>query len=90
MWLSIKNDRDYHHPVRREAGLFVRRTGRVVYEYACNQVLVTIAELKHCTRATPVILRGKVVYADLDTRVVSPHEEIVPCHQKYPMMLETS
>mgnify|MGYP000754506107 FL=1 len=90
MWLSISNDRDYHHPVRREAGLFVRRTGRVIYEYECNQVLVTIAELKHCTRATPVILRGKVVYADLDTRVVSPHEEIVPCHHNYPMMLETS
>jgi len=26
----------------------------------------------------------------MDTRVISPHEEIVPCHRNYPMMLETS
>jgi len=90
MWLNIRNDRDYHHPVRRESGLFVRRTGRVVYEYKCHQILATIAELEYCTRATPVIIRGNVRYADMDTRVISPHEEIVPCHRNYPMMLETS
>ena len=30
------NDCDYLHPVKREAGLFVRRTGEIVYEYSCS------------------------------------------------------
>ena len=42
-WL-ILNDQDYLHPLRREPGLFVRRTGEIVYEYSCKMVEVPIAE----------------------------------------------
>lgn len=89
-WLSIGNDKDYHHPINRESGVFVRRSGRVIFEYECLKLEVPLAELDHCTRATPVVVRGRVLYADPDTLVVYPNPEIVPCHQNFPMLVETT
>ena len=62
----------------------------MIFEYECLQMEVPIAELKRCTRATPVIVRGDVLYADPDTLVVNPHPEVVPCHKNFPMLIETT
>ena len=57
-WLNIKNDKDYFHPLRREPGLFVRRSGEIVYEYSCKMIEVPIAETPICFSGVPVLVRG--------------------------------
>ena len=48
MWLIIRNNRDYLNPVKRKPGLFVRRTGRAIFEYQCVSVEVPLAEINNC------------------------------------------
>ena len=83
-WLNIKNDQDYLHPVHREPGLFVRRTGEIIYEYHCRMVVVPIAEAPICMRGVPVLVCGGKFMANLDSHVITPHISEQPCNDKYP------
>ena len=89
-WLNILNDQDYLHPLRREPGLFVRRTGEIVYEYSCKMVEVPIAETPICFSGVPVLFRGRQYMSNLDTRVITPHLSAQPCNDMYPMLVKST
>ena len=89
-WLNILNDQDYLHPLGREPGLFVRRTGEIVYEYSCKMVEVPIAETPICFSSVPVLLRGRQYMSNLDTRVITPHLSAQPCNDLYPMLVKST
>ena len=89
-WLNIHNDKDYHHPVRREPGLFTRRLGEIIYEYSCKMIEVPVAETTRCFEGVPVIVRGRKYMANLDTRVITPHLSIQQCNELYPMMIKST
>jgi len=46
---------------------------------------VPLAEISFCVLAAPVIIH----YADLDSLVTTPHPEIIPCSDQFPMIIET-
>ncbi len=54
-------------------------------EYLCVATKVPLAEISFCVLATPVIIH----YADLDSLVTTPHPEIIPCSDQFPMIIET-
>ena len=89
-WLNIKNDQDYLHPMRREPGLFVRRTGEIIHEYHCRMVEVPIAEAPICMHGDPVLVRGGKFMANLDSRVITPHISEQPCNDRYPTLLQST
>ena len=89
-WLNIKNDQDYLHPLRHEPGLFVRRTGEVIHEYYCRMVEVPSAEAPICMHGVPILVRGKKVMANLDSRVITPHISAQPCNDRYPTLLRST
>ena len=89
-WLSIKNDRDYLYPVRRESGLFVHRTGKIIYEYHCRLLEVPIAEAPICMRDVPFLVRGGKFMADLDSLLITPHISEQPCNVKYLTLLRST
>ena len=60
------------------------------FEYQCISMEVPLAEIKHCVRAAPVILQGVLQFQDLDSLVTTPHPEVIPYHQNFPMLLETT
>ena len=75
-WLNVKNDQDYFHLIEKKLGQFVRHTGCCIYEYLC----VATKEISFCTCAAPD--------ANLDNLVTTPHSEIIPCPDKFPMIIE--
>ena len=89
-WLNILNDQDYLHPLRRKPGLFVQRTGEIVYEYSCKMVEVPIAETPICFDGVPVLLRGRQYMSNLDKCVVTPHLSAQPCNDLYPMLVKST
>ena len=52
-------------------------------------VEVSLAEIFCCVSATPNIILGSICYADLYSLVTIPHPEIIPCSNRFPMILET-
>ena len=79
-WLSVKNNQDYLHLIEKKPGLFVRNTGCCIYEYLCVATKVPLEEISFCTCAAPD--------ANLDSLVTTPHSEIIPCPDKFPMIIE--
>ena len=79
-WLNVKNDQDYFHLIEKKPGLFVRHTGCCIYEYLCVATKVPLEEISFCTCAAPD--------ANLDRLVTTPHSEIIPCPDKFPMIIE--
>ena len=88
-WLRVQNDQDYLHPVHREAGLFVRRNGELIYEYHCNMIEVPIAEATVCMHWIPVLVQGSKFMASLDSRVITPHISVKPCNDIYPTLVRS-
>ena len=67
-WMKTRNDCDYLHPVYRKSGLFVRRTGRALYEYQCAQKEIQLAVVDYCSCSAPVILCGASLrFVSMDT-----------------------
>ena len=89
-WLNIKNDQDYLHPLRREPGLFVHRTGEIVYVYSCKMLEVPIAESPICLSSVPVLVHGGKYMAHLDTQVITPHLSAQPCNDLCPMLVRST
>ena len=89
-WLNIHNDKDYLHPLRREPGLFVRRSGEIVYEYSSKMIEVPIAETPICFSGVPVLVRGSQYMFNLDTHVITPHLSVQPCNELYPMLVKST
>ena len=89
-WLSIKNDRDYLHPIEKKPGLFVRFKGRFIYKFLSVETKVPLAEISFCICATPVIICGFICYADLDSLVITAHLEVIHCSDQFPLILETT
>ena len=73
----------------REAGLFVRRNGELIYEYHCKMLEVPIAEATVCMHRIPVLVRGSKFMASLDSRVITPHISGKPCNDMYPTMVRS-
>ena len=89
-WLNIYNDKDYLHPLRREPGLFVRRSGEIIYEYSCKMIEIPIAEAPICFSGVPVLVRGVQYISNLDTRVITPHLSVQICNDLYPTMVKST
>ena len=89
-WLNILNDQDYLHPLRREPGLFVRRTGEIVYKYSCKMIEVPIAETPICFSGVPVQLCGRQYMSHLDTRVITPLLSAQPCNDLYLILVKST
>ncbi len=70
---SMKNDRDYLHPIEKKLGLLVRWTGCCIYEYLCLTTEVQLAEISFYVCGAPVIIHGSIFYADLDSLVTTAH-----------------
>ncbi len=83
-WLNIKNDQDYLHPLPREPGLFVCRTGEILREYHCRMIEVPIAEAPICMSGVPVLVHGVKFTVNLDSQVITPHISAQPCNEHYP------
>ena len=89
-WLNIHNDKDYLHPLRWEPGLFVRRSGEIIYEYSCKMIEIPIAEAPICFSGVPVLVRGIQYMSNLDTRVITPHLSVQLFNDLYPTMVKST
>ena len=89
-WLNIHNDKDYLHPLRWEPGLFVRRSGEIIYEYSCKMIEIPIAEAPICFSGVPVLVWGIQYMSNLDTRVITPHLSVQLFNDLYPTMVKST
>ena len=89
-WMRISNSRDHPHPTLKQRGLFTRRVGSIIHEYACKNVQTPMVELDHCLTRVPVRLRGELHMIDTDSRVITKHLEIQPCEQGFPVKFQTA
>ena len=84
------NDRDYLHPTVKKKGLFTRKVGPLIHEYHCKLLAVPIVELEFCITGVPVVIRGELHSADINTGVVSSHIKHQACNSGFPVMIKTT
>ena len=84
-WMQISNLRDHPHPTLKQRGLFTRRVGSIIYEYACKNVQTPMVELDHCLTRVPVLLHGELHMIVTDSRVILRYN---PANRVFPFCLE--